>query len=229
MINEKTYYNLKENEHDSSTWENGEYYLRFDSVSQCYYSIIPNQEEHLLYDFSVMTGDTVAVYSNHSYTTLIVHDVDSVFVEPINRKRIRFENTDEYWIEGIGSTAGLLNPGWGLSTGIGYELLCYFENDIVKYHNENYSDCDINTNKKLIINDNKYVLYPNPTKDKLYIESPCLKYKIEIIDSKGKTIYSKKNVCQNEICIKTGFMSNGTYIVRLINDSDIQIRKLIIF
>ncbi len=81
-----------------------------------------------------------------------VVDIDSVFIEPANqyRKRIKLSGPnpypyyEEYWIEGMGSTAGLIHSGCQMGSYTGsamYTLLCYYESDELIYDNPDYPVC----------------------------------------------------------------------------------------
>ncbi|HBH49358.1 MAG TPA: hypothetical protein DDX98_11995 [Bacteroidales bacterium] len=112
-------------------------------------------EEKLLYDFSKSIGDTIVVhpmsanyFGRDSYHVTIVR-VDSIIVHNSYRKRYTIGNVKgqtfvpKYWIEGIGSTRGLIDSGISqqLRGNIGYpELLC-FTTEQYTYHVSSNKDC----------------------------------------------------------------------------------------
>jgi hypothetical protein len=107
-----------------------------------------HQEDHLLYDFGVEIGDSVPIPFNGEY--LYVCDISYDTLEPSAEayKRIVLSsrsNCSGYnisWIEGIGSPGGVLN---GLTEymlcGMENHLVCFYENDTLKYSNSDFSTC----------------------------------------------------------------------------------------
>ncbi len=147
-------------------------------------------EEVLLYDFSISANDSVIVHRlfqiNHfsSYATKV--KVDSVNTLDLNgeiRKRlyvgyqcIGYPDYDDkdIWVEGIGSlTNGLLNESCRCITGCytNSYLTCYFEDDILKWRDSNFSRCVIdssgivNTMHENDQNHTKVIIRPNPVID----------------------------------------------------------------
>jgi hypothetical protein len=129
------------------------YRLRKDSSGKVY--VIPpnNSTEHLLYDFGTNVGDTISVY--HSFfpdVKCIIDSIDTIVLGKV-RKRIKLQCGElhfggfyypDIWIEGIGSVLNeFLSPGVspGIVDGPNAELLCFFENDTLFFHNQNYADC----------------------------------------------------------------------------------------
>ncbi len=115
-------------------------YLRETPLGKVFYvpSLIDTVEK-LVYDFSATTGENLTIYSIYlgTYFTATVTAVDSVFFAGMLRKRIIF---NDEWISGIGSTQGLIYNGFFV-VGVFYWLNCYFENNILLYHNPTYPNC----------------------------------------------------------------------------------------
>ncbi|GEM_PF-4696382 len=98
---------------------------------------LPNDgaSELLLFDFNLQAGDIIDLPQIYFGST-ISRKVDSVKVELLTgklRKVIYFQPgyqgaPVEYWMEGIGSSYGLLGRGIDPGGDLGYELLC-FEHD----------------------------------------------------------------------------------------------------
>jgi len=109
-------------------------------------------------------------------TEVYVDSVDSVKINGTYRKRINTSFPSrgfiEQWIEGIGCNNGLFYSGYYIFD-YGYQLLCFHHNDSLYYLNSPNDSCYyITTN----INDknislNNILIYPNPTYNKIYIES----------------------------------------------------------
>ena len=126
-----------------------------------------DNEELLLYDFSIGIGDTLWEEDNTNiFGSLIVQDIDTIQIGNLLRKKFIFSFRDE-WIEGIGSIRGLLFASipdvTGTSSVPNGDLICFLQNDSALYHNEHYNDC-FPTNvgvelKKLNLG---IQVYPNP-------------------------------------------------------------------
>lgn len=170
-----------------TTWyHNG--FMREDSLSKVYYMnyvyYYQNNDsiltEGLIYDFGLNVNDSVQISNIWACPDTIwvkAVQVDSIFIYDIYHKRIiinhwdAYEQENEYWIEGIGSSFGLMYSARCFVGGMPY-LLCYFENDTLKYQNPNYSNCNISSDVEIINNDFtiNVIIYPNPLNKNLIIE-----------------------------------------------------------
>jgi len=139
-INGKKYF-IPEISMDSINWFKENYYFREEDSTKRVY-ILYNNNEGLLYDFSLTTGDSVTILNTltsiYQPVTIHVVSIDSIQIDGFYRKII---NTDfSTWIEGIGDIMGLTHPG-DMSTGVLLKLVCYYENDSLKYANPDYDSC----------------------------------------------------------------------------------------
>jgi hypothetical protein len=167
-------------------------WFREDTIQRRVYAIWPDGDptltEHLVYDFSLVPGDTSYVPSPIEVGTeyYIVNQIDSLEIDGVYRKRFTFTapfggSTDLFWIEGIGSGNGPFLP---YSEFEYWTTLRCFVNGILLYSNpisippENllsqypwYQYCDptiVGLNE--IANSNQpVVVYPNPVVDYLKI------------------------------------------------------------
>ncbi|MCQ2608124.1 MAG: T9SS type A sorting domain-containing protein [Bacteroidales bacterium] len=122
-------------------------YMRQDG-EKYYFNPIGIEEEFLLYDFSLQKGEQVeiieeSVWKNSLYISLKKDVGDDIFYHSVSdvsiymdksgleRKQITLDN-GEIWIEGIGSTKGLLHSCSSI-TGSGTTLLSYSENNTQLY------------------------------------------------------------------------------------------------
>tara|TARA_B100000809_G_C15111212_1_gene520689 strand:+ start:924 stop:1763 length:840 start_codon:yes stop_codon:yes gene_type:complete len=152
-------------------------------------------DEFLLYDFGVTLGDTV-FYPAFDSTFIIITSVDSILIQNDFRKKYSYSihtNASFCWgagnyTEGIGSN----------QSGLFSHIIGYFENseglscfEDVEVFYSNVTDC---TNPLLSVNENTEALnlkvYPNPTTNKLFIETTGLaqneKIEISFFDISGK-------------------------------------------
>ncbi|MGE5393922.1 MAG: hypothetical protein ACM3P1_04205 [Candidatus Saccharibacteria bacterium] len=102
------------------------------------------KRDWLLYDFSLEEGDSILTGGGYEYAKVVKVDYATFGNSPVIRKQIYFFETSGLtrWIEGIGSTWGILE---GLSSfftaGAERKLVCYYENDQLIYHNDWFIHC----------------------------------------------------------------------------------------
>lgn len=193
-------------------------------------------EEVLLYDFSVT--DHFSIKTVHgSIETFNVLSIDTVEIEGVQRKRIEFDDNSghfigKYWIEGIGSTGGILKPYYPTPIptcsdccGIEENLVCLKNNDEgLLYLKDNYYDCD---SLFVSITEQKVeeTLDFKINGDMLTISSLTPKQKIEkieLFDSLGRLIFLDKRNTQIRL------MKNRINIIRVTTDSGNITKKFII-
>ena len=197
------------------------------------------QTEFLLYDFTAVPGDTISdVYIEGFFGYYELYDlyvesnaVDSILIGETYRKRINFEVG--YWIEGIGNTQGLFLEPWPNVSDYSVDLYCMSENDTTLYPEFSIGECEspvgINENE----NDNlQTTIYPNPFKDKFFVELQGLISKLnmrnmKILNSVGQQINPVYHVESDRINIEMGRFPAGIYLVILTIDEKVYCRKLI--
>lgn len=210
-----------------------------------------------LYDYSLSAGDTVpdliidgefideseyGIDSNLGRRLI----VDSIVMDEIDgdlRKHIYFkpvsdcifQTVKEEWIQGIGSVHGLLFPltirTLAVELGESLDLTCYYEKDMLIWQNGKYTDCNgtfANGPTNVAETEIKYLMYPNPVEDILYIEIPMSQEKdihLSVYNSTGHLILEKQGEVQY---IDMSNCTNGVYFVQIINpDGTIEIRKIV--
>ena len=102
--------------------------------------------EYVLFDFSLESGDSIDLLPLYS-SSPVTRQVDSVRIETLAgklRKVIYFhpyasETIPEYWIEGIGSSYGLLGRAIPPGGDIGFSLLCFQHGN--EYENFTLIEC----------------------------------------------------------------------------------------
>lgn len=132
-------------------------------------------DEIILFDFGIEEGDTIKYIINSSApgdAVYIVSKIKYINIGGILRKQFFFMNYEDdfwgfSWIEGIGSTKGLLFVSGDTPMTYNNQLICFFENDDQTYHNTEYKDCfegfvEIDEMKIK----NKVSLSPNPAINK---------------------------------------------------------------
>jgi hypothetical protein len=89
--------------------------LRDDSVTNKTFFVFPNRNnDSLLFDYNLAVGDTMKEHSVYTNSNLVVSSVDSILINGQYRKRWNFHkglnNDSTYFIEGVGSSGGLIEP-----------------------------------------------------------------------------------------------------------------------
>jgi Domain of unknown function (DUF4465)/Secretion system C-terminal sorting domain len=92
---------------------------------------------------------------------------------------------------------------------------------------DNFTTRDLNTGiDELAKTQSSFIVYPNPAKDFIVIESENVISEISIIDLTGKEMMKKNAMNGENISVST--LSKGIYFLQIKNESTIQIKKLII-
>lgn len=184
-------------------------------LKQVYFIERGSSQECLLYDFSLQVGDTLFSNCVNWGVTNIVSSIDSVLVGNSFRKRINFSSTNYSIIEGIGSTAGLIEPMFPFEY-FG-NLSCFSHGGQTIFPDTNIS-CDINTKVFEIVDKSKLLVYPNPfnTKTTFIASNDLDNSELVIFDSFGK-IVRRSFILNNVMVIDRVGLSNGIYFFKLIS------------
>jgi len=202
--------------------------------------------EGLIYNFNVQVGDTFTLYNPFNeglVFEVLIAEKDSTFIIPANqfRKRIKLQGNDiwageEYWIEGIGSSAGILMSGADIVQLTGwamYDPLCQWENDTLVYSNPEYNSCFITVSTPEIeLESPKITIHPNPLvyKSTITINGIQAKnYTIEIFDISGIKVLDYHIQADEKIVINKEMLEPGLYLINLNDGNNTSSRtKLII-
>ena len=176
-----------------------DFFIREDTANRRVY--LKARLEWLLYDFSASVGDTIGTVVD----TFIVQSIDTISIGGKLRKRLNlschFSREDIYfpnaignyqqdvaWLEGIGSTEGLLFPTINYEVGANV-LVCYSNGDSVIYHNSHFTDC-IPTASLITPNaPPRITAYPNPTKDRITLEFGEARFStLRLVNTAGATV-----------------------------------------
>jgi hypothetical protein len=231
-INSKTYYKLfKSGEayYDPIFYYDHAYAGAIRDENNKFYFIEKDHSlEVVLYDFDVITGDTVRA----SVETGMV--VKSIEVLDNGRKKINIIKTDfqhgkclnwnnSFFIEGIGSMGGLLfeNPCNHVGFRENY-LVCYTENEQLVYQSSlSPKQCDIADEAEMIKKKVPEILiFPIPAKNHLTIECNDVAFQlgsVEVYDVLGNKVSNLKNMktSLNKINLELNTLNNGIYFLKL--------------
>lgn len=196
-----------------------------------------NNNQGLLYDFGAKKGDIINIvnYAQNidlDTITVRVEDIDTIEYLGIPRQRFEVQNTlggqKDYWITGIGSIKGLLNPCFEIAGGF-RELLCVHDNSVQIYQNSDRMKCYMDNNStginEFVIND--FSIYPNPSTGFINVgySGEIIDLAYSIFNTYGQLIDSG-NMPDKTISVN---LETGLYILRIKNkDSVIFEDKLLI-
>lgn len=227
--------------------------LREDSASKRIY-IRGTDSDNILYDYSLNVGDTfLAPERNMVVYALILDSIKEAFL-PNTSVTLSVDSPKVYyfkqlgsslaqpviWIEGIGSVAGLLHPGYAF---FGNEqtnsvLICHFLNDAIDYHFNGISfigrsdSCFWNPVGIKKMNGGKLDLnvLPNPAVDqvKIRITGDDVNFaQLWVTDITGRLFL--QGTIRGTQEVNTLLWPPGIYLVRIITrDGNIRVRKLVI-
>jgi hypothetical protein len=213
-------------------------FIREDADKKVYLRA-PDYIEGMVYDFGCSIGDTLIalnIYLNNDSLHYVVSDIDSVLLLDGYKKRISLyeyiNQTEEVWVEGLGSYYGILNRGYYAYGSVcgGSVALCFKDTGSLIYQNPDYSTCyyasTVGLGTKLSEEVN---IYPNPAKDFVNIEVRDNKMnEIIVYGMNGKNIF-KKIYSDNKIILNLHEVDKGIYFVQIIsNDISYPPYKLIV-
>ena len=165
--------------------------LRDDSVANKTFFVPQNKSiDTLLYNYNLKVGDTLQGLICDAYNCcIVVLNVDSVLISGLYRKRWMFNacgNNNQYIIEGIGTSAGLIEGITG-----GNYLVCVKESANALFVSGHSSAIGCNLiyagiNEIKIVND--FTIFPNPTTGIFTLSSSEKISSIEITDILGNVI-----------------------------------------
>lgn len=216
--------------------------IREDSNKKVFYRDILAKEECLLYDFGCKAGDTLSLNCVCRESGFLVDSIKTVVNDGVAHKYfyltyLKTKTLKEVWIEGIGSTLGILNGGSfsHCMTGGGEALLCYSESGIKKYQSpmiEKY--CYLSRD---IINGipekalPQLKVFPNPTSGVFSIQT-TLNFDegtLELLTVKGELI---KTECLNQGSnlhrMNLSSLRSGVYILRLFTNTGKYYEEMIV-
>lgn len=206
--------------------------IRQDIINRKVYIIPPDSiTEQLLYDFNMQIGDTVRGYieSGFDYKD-IVESIDSVLVGSNYHKRWKINPYyNIYFIEGVGSTYGLIEYSPGNCVDLeGITITCFRQNGITLYP-DTTTNCDLITSISPIDKKKDPLrIYPNPSQGSITIEfEKSINIKeIRLTDLFGKIILQEQTGSMTKIEIDN--LQDKTYILTIIDTDNNTINKKII-
>jgi hypothetical protein len=182
-----------------------EAYLRQDTLAGKVFVIQKDSTyENILYDFTQNKGDTVnSVLIRWSYSCpspTIVDSVDTVLISGHNRRRMHLSSpcySAPGWcfIEGIGSTTGLLEPIFSFEAGSYLECANYSGQPI---YPDSTSICNRILSHNINQKENSQIkISPNPTTGSIFVNLSEEATQIQITNSLGDIVQTYKPTSSN--------------------------------
>jgi hypothetical protein len=171
-------------------------------------------QESVLYDFSLNVGDTLS--QSFVCGSCIVSSIDSIMIGNNYRRQYHFLNSPYAVIEGIGNTAGLLEPIQPFENG--GALICFSQNGQTLYP-DTLTPCNIVlAGVDEINNSEELSIFPNPFHQftTLKIGKEFVNSELIIYDSKGIKVSSGPIRTEVSQINRNGLVS-GLYICKLIS------------
>jgi hypothetical protein len=196
---------------------------REETLNKKVYFVQPsNSSEMLLYDFNLQVGDTIrGCIESPAVQKDTVISIDSVLVGSSYRKRWKINDEyNIYFIEGLGSTYGLIEPSPNGLIGIfgNVSLLCFKENGQSLYPNAS-SHCELITSLNAIDQiEDQINIFPNPSAGNVTLDFGKATIKeIQLSDILGNVILQRDVNAQSNF--KIDELKSGIYILK-ITDAD---------
>lgn len=211
-------------------------YVGEDTNKKVYFKPSINEQERLLYDFSLNINDTLNYIIGDSLWSdtckQLLYNIDSILVDNKYRKQFHFNpinaDSDDIWIEGIGSLKGIIHP-YQCYVGLYTELLCLTENDTLKYINTTYNTCYIDPLGINIKNNSKIELlnYNNSIEIQLFEYNEY--YLFKMYDVLGNVVISISSNQSIKIPLDNYNIKQGMYLYTLSTNKDVIKRNKIIY
>jgi len=233
VINNQLYYKVYSEYLNDSTSDSTIYIaaMREDTAIKKLFFMADNDTvEKLRYDFSLNIGDTVHYYATGVTTIGVVQSINYIEIDSTCRRMLVLDLGDpcfDSWIEGIGSTSGLMYPGnCFYNIGAKYFLGTVIYNGDTIYNLSNTTQCNPNNVTKYERSKkNKNMFYPNPFTDKTTVsinKNICMDCKIEltlynILGEKQNILYQSNN---SEIKLERGNLKNGIYFYKISSENN---------
>lgn len=215
--------------------------IRENENKQVFVASYHNQQEFLLYDFSLTEGDSILAESNGEYDLYFnVTDVDTIDYNGVERRKITLQFYNYAWvtwIEGIGNIEGLLMDWRSYTMAMdpmpNVRLRCYEYNEECLYSdfsfNESIYDCYTPLYTGLAENEtqNNILLYPNPAKERLYINTSIPIKQMTICNLLGQEI-QKYNNLETTSSIDISGLNEGVYFVKIYTEKAVLSKKIVV-
>jgi hypothetical protein len=208
--------------------------IREDSLKQVYYigeqihQLKPQLQyqesgvEIMLFDFGIEVGDTIMEINSDAprEANLFVSRIDTIELGGVLRKQFFFKWYDDShwgfsWIEGVGSTRGLLFVSGVIPYSFNNRLRCFFQDGELVYHNSEYDECfgDFVGVEDLELQKGNVIVQPNPVVNDLVVFNfrGCLIKFISIYNNSGSLVDSYAVNNSESVSLNFSQQNSGVY------------------
>ena len=208
--------------------------IREDSAKRVYYKGEPlkylmpannfnDNNEILLYDFSVKEGDTLFTgnfIAGNKY--IVINQIDTIEIAGSYRRIIKLEYPWIEWIEGIGNIRGLLFCSGDLPTnGVNNDLICFKHQEKKEYFNNEFTSCFpevLNVGVEEFDKGTQVKVYPNPASSVIFFEKLQNYSLISIYSNQGNLLLKKSIKNGQSISFNLEFLPPEIYFYKISND-----------
>lgn len=178
--------------------------------------------EYLLYDFGVIPGQTVSIYSLGFVRDITISSVGTILINGEPRVDIQFTDmgTEGRWIGGMGSIYGVPDATLGSVVDYYPVVTCYYEDNLLTWdYSGDKSTCDTELGIRDDIENTDVQISPNPASDNVVISfSPRFsgqKFSATILDRAGNQIFSSFIIADYRTNIRLPDIANGLYLLKI--------------
>ena len=196
-------------------------FVREDTLVGFYFRDLEG-DESLLYKYSLNIGDSLVTRNPYIWGWTIrylVTGIDSVQVDGKYKKRYTMEQQKlhiykpETWIEGVGSSFGILYCGM-ITIGGSFFFQCLYENNILIYKDPDNSSYFPTNTALHLVHDTKseIILYSGTSSNIVIIKSP-VDNSVRIYNSCGMYIETVNVLANEEYSLNVSRYSKGIYFI----------------
>jgi hypothetical protein len=199
-----------------------------------------SNSEHIMFNFNLEVGDEYSLIDsglnsphcsggphNIGIWFMEVSEIETQYIAGTDRKVIKFvdkwfpqQGTVLWWIEGIGTTAGLAIPWAFQDITCGTSLAC-FSNQGTTYFIGNATSCDNTTLGMTDFSSEEIILYPNPVTNTsiLRLPSDLSVDLIRIYDINGRLL-KQESISKDYFSIKVMDFRSGLYFYQVFSSGE---------
>ncbi len=180
----------------------------------CLATLTPGQD-HLLYDFGALPGDTV-YFSNNRFTIIneVLNPVQNLAVTQVTPSNtFIFPHETGTWTEGIGSSYGLL----GSYDSYLHYLVCFKQNNSPLVYNGQCLPCPPPSSTDETELNASVKVFPNPVEDRLFLQLPeeQLPYHLRLMDPTGRIVLEQTLSTSTWVELPSSLQTTGWMMVAL--------------
>jgi hypothetical protein len=180
--------------------------------------------EELLYDFTLQAGDTVkGCIERNVVVKDVVRSIDSVLVGDNYRKRwLINEGYNIYFIEGIGSTYGLVESSPGTVVDWADISITCFQQEGITLYPSGATECSLISSLPQPVADTpRFSIYPNPSAGSFTIsfDKPEDVREIKLTDMHGRIVFQETTVTHPDITVNN--IAPGLYLITIVDKNNV--------